>query len=73
MANFESGVAGYVIGTATVRVFFPVDQKGNAEVCCRQCRFFRKTSCTCGLNGAVCYYPDKYVGDQCPLEMEEQA
>ena len=30
MANFGSGVSGYVTGEYTVKVFFPVDNKGNA-------------------------------------------
>lgn len=67
---FESGVSRYIKATATVQVSFPVDLKGNSDICCRQCWFFRKTSCTCGLNGAVCEYPEKYVGSSCPLEPE---
>lgn len=69
---FESGVSRYITGVASVKVSFPVDHKGNADISCRQCWYFRKTSCTCGLNGAVCEYPEKYVGSHCPLRMEEQ-
>lgn len=72
MANFESGVSRYVTATATVVVNFPVDLKGNEDICCRQCWFFRKTYSTCGLNGAVCEYPEKYVGSRCPLELEKE-
>ena len=32
MANFESGVKGYINGTATVLVHFPVDFHGNADI-----------------------------------------
>lgn len=71
MANFESGVASYITGVATVRVSFPVDFKGNADISCRQCQFFRISARSCGLNGEICEYPDKYVGGQCPLNMEE--
>jgi hypothetical protein len=71
MANFESGVSRYVIGRYTVEVGFPVDFKGNADISCKQCPYFRRTYSTCGLNGTVCAYPDKYVGDHCPLEREE--
>ena len=39
MANFDSGVASYVIGQATVRVAFPGDYKGNAEIDCKHCKF----------------------------------
>ena len=69
--RFDSGVSSYIIGSATVRVFFPVDRKGVPDVCCQVCRFFRHQSRTCGLNGEICAYPEHYVGQNCPLEMEE--
>lgn len=72
MANFESGVASYVHGRATVDVYFPVDQRGNADISCTQCFFFREASRRCGLNGEVSQYPSKYVGSNCPLEMVEE-
>lgn len=64
----ESGVQGYITGTTTIDVHFPVDLKGNADINCRQCWYFRRTYSTCGLNGAVCEYPDKYIGSRCPLK-----
>lgn len=39
MPNFESGVASYIIGQATVKVFFPVEAKGREAINCRQCQF----------------------------------
>ena len=72
MSNFESGVAKYVKGRATVEVSFPVDFRGNADIRCSQCFFFREASRRCGLNGLVSQYPNKYVGDSCPLEMVEE-
>ena len=71
MANFESGVKTYVIGKAVVKAHFPVDFKGNADVCCTQCFYFRDASKRCGLTGEISEYPSKYVGSFCPLEMEE--
>ena len=71
MAEFESGVASYVHGQATVDVFFPVDWKGNADICCYQCWYFRRNYQTCGLNGEICQYPSKYVGSLCPLKFIE--
>lgn len=71
MPRFESGVSSYKIGTATVTVYFPVDARGNADVSCNQCNFFRRQSSTCGLNGQPCAYPSKFVGEWCPLETEE--
>ena len=71
MANFESGVAGYIRGVATIEVYFPVDAKGNADISCSQCEFFRSSSSSCALNHKICAYPQKYVGQFCPLEREE--
>lgn len=68
--SFESGVASYITGKAEVRVHFPVDGRGNADVSCNQCFFFREASRRCGLTGAISEYPNKYVGSECPLEME---
>lgn len=67
MSRFESGVTSYVHAQAVVDVFFPVDQKGNADISCSQCYFYRDMSKRCGLNGEVCQYPNKYVGSNCPL------
>lgn len=72
MSNFESGVASYIEAVATVHVFFPVDTKGRADVCCRQCDFFRRSSQRCGINGSVCQYPEHYVGASCPLHPAEE-
>ena len=67
MANFESGVSSYIHAQAVVDAYFPVDSKGNADISCSQCYFFRESPKRCGLNWEVCAYPNKYVGDSCPL------
>lgn len=72
MANFESGVSSYIHAQAKVDVFFPVDSRGNADISCSQCYYFRRNYKTCGLNGEVCQYPEKYVGASCPLEEVEE-
>ena len=72
MSRFDSGVKDYVRSRATVEVYFPVDWRGNADISCDQCFFFRRNYKTCGLNGEVCQYPSKYVGDSCPLEPVEE-
>lgn len=69
--RFDSGVSGYMKGTATVSVYFPVDRKGVPDCSCRQCRFFRQQSRTCALNGEISAYPDHYVGQNCPLIIED--
>lgn len=72
MANFENGVSGYVHATATVSVLFPIDHKGNADVCCRQCYYYRPSNFRCALNGEVCHEPNKYISGHCPLNFEEE-
>lgn len=72
MANFDSGVASYVIGRATVTVGFPVDFKGNAEIACKHCPFFVRSTQRCGLNQEIVNFPEKYVGIKCPLERIEE-
>ena len=72
MANFDSGVKSYIRAKATVEVSFPVDFRDNADISCYQCYYFRRNYQTCGLNGQICEYPNKYVGSYCPLEIIEQ-
>lgn len=72
MANFDSGVASYVMGAAIVKVGFPVDFKGNAEIACKHCKFLERANQRCGLNKEIVNYPDKYVGANCPLERIEE-
>lgn len=67
MATFESGVTSYQRGRAVVEVYFPVDKNGNAFANCSQCFFYRDGSHRCSLNGEICAFPNKYVGDACPL------
>ncbi len=68
MANFVNGVAGFVIGRATVEVGFPVDLKGRAEIACKHCKFYVRATQRCALNQEIVNYPEKYVGINCPLE-----
>ena len=67
MANFESGVAGYVKGACLVEVNFPIDIKGNAEIACKHCPFLSSNERLCQLNKKPVAFPNKYVGDFCPL------
>ena len=71
MPSFESGVAGYIHGVATVEVFFPVDAKGNADCSCWQCDFYSRNTGKCHLTGKVSSYPQKFVGQYCPMVFEE--
>ena len=65
--RFESGVYGYVKGECTVTVYFPVDKNGVPDISCKQCEFYRVSSRSCGLNGKVIPYGEKFVGPFCPF------
>ena len=72
MANFESGVASYIKSYAVVEVYFPVDDKGRADISCKQCPYLSVTSRICQLNKKPIAYPDKFVGQYCPLNRIEE-
>lgn len=72
MPNFESGVAGYITGVATVRVHFPVDFKGRAAINCKQCPYLSSNERVCQLNKMPVAFPSQFVGDNCMLEMVEE-
>ena len=67
MTSFDSGVAYYIEAPATVQVYFPVDSKGNAEICCRMCPYLSADSRICRLNGSIVEYPKTNIGGKCPL------
>lgn len=71
MANFDSGVKGYVRARAVVEVAFPIDWRGSVETACKHCQFFDRAKMRCNLNQQVVNFPDKFVGDHCPLERAE--
>ena len=71
MANFESGVASYVKAEAVIKVNFPVDEKGRAEIACKHCPYLSSNERMCQLNKEPVAYPNKYVGDMCPLREVE--
>ena len=72
MANFESGVKEYITGTYMVEVNFPVDFKDNAEIACKHCPYLSSNERICQLNKKPVAFPNKYVGDFCPLEPLER-
>ena len=71
MPSFETGVSSYVRGRAVVTQYWPVDLRGNADINCKQCFFFRDASGRCGITGEVSEYPQKYVGGHCPMLTDE--
>lgn len=72
MANFESGVASYVKAEAIIKVNFPVDEKGRAEIACKHCPYLSSNERMCQLNKEPVAYPNKFVGDMCPLREVEK-
>lgn len=72
MANFESGVASYIRTQAIIPVNFPVDDKGKAEINCKHCPYLSSNERMCQLNKEPVAYPNKYVGDMCPLREVEK-
>ena len=72
MAYFESGVASYIRTQAIVSVNFPVDEKGKAEINCKHCPYLSSNERMCQLNKEPVAYPNKYVGDMCPLREVEK-
>lgn len=71
MANFDSGVSDYIAGEYTVKVYFPVDDKGRAEIACKHCPFLSSNERMCWLNKQPVAFPMRYVGEDCPLKPTE--
>ena len=72
MGKLDSGVAGYVVTEARVRVCFPISWRGSKEIACKHCQFFERAKQRCWLTQEVVNYPDQYVGCGCPLEIVEE-
>ena len=68
MKNFESGVRNYIVGKAVIKTGFPVSDKGKAFVACQFCKMFILKKCV--ITGEIIPFPDEYVGEECPLELE---
>lgn len=71
MANFESGVSGYIKAKSVVEVNFPVDEKGSVCIACKYCPYLSSNERMCQLNKMPVAFPLKYIGQYCPLEFEE--
>lgn len=69
--NFESGVKKYIKGTATIVNYFPVDFNDRADISCLQCKFFSRNNRLCQISKEITAYPNKFVGQNCPLIRED--
>lgn len=72
MADFSSGVSGYIVGRTEIEVYFPVDLRGREDVSCSQCPYYGRSGKICQLNKHTPAYPDKYRGQKCPLNFEDE-
>lgn len=72
MACFDSGVQRYIKTKAVVHQSFPVDWRGSVEIACKHCNYFDRAKQRCWLTQQVVNFPDKYVGECCPLEIIEE-
>ena len=70
MPNFDSGVQGYIEGECIVKIYFPVDWNGKADVNCYQCNMFSRNNGICQLTKKISEYPTKYLGSNCPLTFD---
>lgn len=68
MADFSSGVKRYIKARAVITVNFPVDFRDNAEIACKHCNFYVRATQRCGLTQQIVNYPERYIGECCPLE-----
>lgn len=72
MPNFDTGISSYIKTYAVVEVNFPVDERGRADISCYRCPFFYRNSSRCQLNEQLVAYPERFVGDKCPLMKKEE-
>lgn len=72
MPCFDSGVSGYVRCYAVIEVNFPVDDKGRSDIACKHCQYLSSNERMCQLNKEPVAYPQKYVGQNCPLMQKEE-
>ena len=68
MANFDSGVKAFVKTQCTVTVYFPIDFRDRSEIACKHCPYLSSNERMCQLNKEPVAFPNRYVGQNCPLE-----
>lgn len=70
MANFDSGVKGYMIGACEIRQGFPIDHKNNYYIACKYCRFLISQR-RCVITDELVPFPETHIGYNCPFEFNE--
>ena len=72
MADYSQGVPGYLLGKCEVYNHFPINKRGEVDLCCEHCRFYVMRSRRCFLTDELQHYPERDRGMNCPLELEEE-
>lgn len=67
MIDYPEGIPGYVIGKVEVSNAFPVNRRGDVDLCCEHCRFYVLRSRRCFLTDELQHYPERDIGIFCPL------
>ena len=73
MSYFSSGVKRYIRAVAVVETLFPVDWRDSAEIASKHCNYYVRATQRCGLTQEVVNFPERYVGECCPLEEVKEA
>lgn len=67
----ENGVQAYVHAVGKIENYFPIDSRGNVYACCTYCQYYSRSYNSCKITGEIIVMADKYVGNNCPFEIEE--
>lgn len=70
--GFDSGVKGYVRGVYQVVVNFPIGFNDKVEIACKFCPYLSSNERLCQLNKKPVAFPHHYVGQECPLRLEDE-
>ena len=73
MNDYPAGISNYVIGRCEVTNYFPINRRGDVDLCCEHCRFYVMRSRRCFLTDELQHYPDRDRGMNCPLEIESMS
>jgi hypothetical protein len=73
----DNGVKGYLTGSITINVHFPIDHKGKLHKCCKYCDKFCRyeqnyNRYSCKLTGEWLFDIEHEIGLNCPLKFEEE-
>ena len=70
MSDYPEGIPGYIVGRCEVVNYFPINKRGDVDLCCDQCKFYVMRNRRCYLTNELLNYPERDRGRECPLELE---